>query len=211
MTAIATQPAKRPTSFLWLIMVIGASGVGLASARYLAGGALMIPPPLKPNFLDHPAVFYVHIAAASVALLIGPHQFLARPRARGAALHRSLGKAYVGAVVIGGVAAFIIAPGSNGGPPAAAGFIALASLWWLTTAAAVRAILRGDRAAHRRWIYRSYALTLAGVTLRLYLPLAILGPFGFSPAYAAIAWLCWAPNLVVAEALLARRGTPARG
>lgn len=210
MTGSTARTTTSLPSFAWLLMVVAASGVALASGRYLAGGALMIPPPLKPNFLDHPAAFYVHIAAASGALLIGPHQFLARPRARGATLHRSLGKAYVCAVVIGGAAAFAIAPGSNGGPAAAAGFIALAGLWWLTTGAAVRAIVRGDRAAHRRWMYRSYALTLAGVTLRLYLPLAIFGTVGFSSAYAAIAWLCWAPNLLVAEALLARRGNPAR-
>jgi uncharacterized membrane protein YozB (DUF420 family) len=69
----------------------------------------------------------------------------------------------------------------------------------------VFAITRGDRAAHRRWMYRSYALTFAGVTLRLYLPVAIFGPYGFAAAYAVIAWLCWAPNLFVAEWLLGRR------
>ena len=203
MTVAATIARKRPApSLSWLLMVVGATGVGLISARYLAGGAAMIPPPLKPNFLDHPIGSYIHITAASVALLIGPYQFLARPRARGAAPHRALGKVYVGAVAVGGAAAVAIAPGSNGGPVAAAGFLTLAALWWLTTGAAVRAILRGDRVAHRRWMYRSYALTFAGVTLRLYLPLAVLGPFGFSAAYAAIAWLCWLPNLAAAEFLL---------
>ena len=153
-------------SIPWLVMVAGATVVGFASARYLLGGAAMAPLPLKPNLLDHPAAFYVHIAAASVALLIGPYQFLKRFRVRGAKVHRAMGCVYAGAVAIGGAAAFVIAPGSNGGPVAAAGFLTLAVLWWSTTGAAVAAILRGDRVAHRRWMYRSYALTLAGVTLR---------------------------------------------
>ena len=188
-------------------MVVAATLIGLASARYLAGLSTA-PPPLKPNMLRHPLGFYVHISAATIALLIGPYQFLSTPRRRGAALHRAMGVIYATVVAIGGAAALVVAPSSNGGPVAAAGFITLALLWWITTGAAVRAILRGDRAAHRRWMYRSYALTLAGVTLRLYLPVAIFGPWGFSAPYAVIAWLCWAPNLAAAE-VLCRRGAAA--
>jgi uncharacterized membrane protein len=206
-TAAFRRPGRPLPTFGWWLMVAGATAVGLASARYVAGGATMAPPPLKPNFLDHPAGFYVHIGAASVALLIGPYQFLARPRRSGARFHRAMGFIYATAVAIGGAAAFTIAPTSNGGPIAAAGFLTLAALWWLTTGAAVAAILRGDRASHGRWMYRSYALTLAGVALRLYLPVAIFGPFGFTAAYAAIAWLCWVPNLMIAE-LLSRRARP---
>ena len=52
---------------------------------------------------------------------------------------------------------------------------------------------------------RSYALTLAGVTLRLDVPAALLGPFAFSTAYAAIAWLCWVPNLLIAWRMTSSR------
>lgn len=46
---------------------------------------------------------------------------------------------------------------------------------------------------------RNVALTFAAVTLRLYLgPLMALG-VPFELAYPAVAWLCWVPNLVVAE------------
>ena len=195
----------RSQSWGWAIMVILASLTALASARYVMGGATMIPPPLKPNFLGHSLYFYVHISAASVALLIGPWQFFGPLRRRFRAVHRGLGALYVAACGIGGLAAFPIALGSNGGPVAAAGFTALAGLWLLTTGQAVSAIARGDVQAHRRWMIRSFALTLAGVTLRLYLPVALAGPFAFSAAYAVIAWLCWAPNLLAAERFVARR------
>ena len=205
MSVAATAPIKQPGSsggwrgFGWLIMVVLASLVALASTRYLAGGAMMIPPPLKPNFLGHSTAFYIHIGSASVALLIGPWQFLKGWRTAHPRVHRTTGAIYVTACLVGGVAAFPMAVGSNGGPVAAAGFLALASLWLFTTARALAAILGGDVAAHRRWMVRSYALTLAGVTLRLYLPLALMGFTSFHAAYAAIAWLCWVPNLLVAD------------
>ena len=39
----------------------------------------------------------------------------------------------------------------------------------------------------------------AAVTLRLYLPLGFLSGLRFENFYPAVAWLCWVPNLVVAE------------
>jgi hypothetical protein len=60
----------------------------------------------------------------------------------------------------------------------------------------------GDYVSHRAWMIRSYALCLAAVTLRLYLPLFGLAGLPFEVAYPAIAWLCWVPNLVVAEWLV---------
>lgn len=192
----------------WLVVIILASATSLASARYLAGAGLMIPPPLKANYLGHPLGFDLHIGAGSLALLIGGWQFLPGFRRARRGLHRLIGGLYVACCTLGGLAALIIAPGTNGGPVAAAGFMTLAVLWLATTWRALAAILTGDVAVHRRWIYRSFALTLAGVTLRLYLPIALLGPFGFSAAYAAIAWLCWVPNLLLADPVAewARRG-----
>ena len=61
-------------------------------------------------------------------------------------------------------------------------------------------IRAGDVTRHRQWMVRSYALTLAAVTLRIQLPFyqAVLG-LSFDDAYAIVAWFCWIPNLVVAE------------
>ena len=73
------------------------------------------------------------------------------------------------------------------------------------TVTAVVRIRQGDRAAHRRWMIRSFALTLAAVTLRLYLPASLAAGLPFETAYPAIAWLCWVPNLIVAEVVVLRR------
>ena len=84
---------------------------------------------------------------------------------------------------------------------AIAGFAALAVCWLHTAIRALVAILAGDVVAHRRWMVRNFALTFAAVTLRLYLPAAMVSGVPFEAAYPAIAWLCWVPNLLAAEAL----------
>jgi hypothetical protein len=58
---------------------------------------------------------------------------------------------------------------------------------------------------HRAWMIRSFALTFAAVTLRLYLPLAALLSINFVDAYRAISFLAWLPNLLVVEIYLRSR------
>ena len=53
-----------------------------------------------------------------------------------------------------------------------------------------------------------YALTLAAVTLRVYLPASMALGLDFDRAYAAIAWLCWVPNLLAAQWLIGRWERP---
>jgi Predicted membrane protein (DUF2306) len=54
-------------------------------------------------------------------------------------------------------------------------------------------------------MYRSYALTLAAVALRIYMPLSFALGIGFEDAYQVVSWLCWVPNLVFVEAWLLPR------
>ena len=58
---------------------------------------------------------------------------------------------------------------------------------------------------------RNFALTLAAVTLRNYMPLMLLafGP-SFRQSYVTVSWLCWVPNLLVAEWLVRRPQGQAR-
>lgn len=86
-----------------------------------------------------------------------------------------------------------------GGLAAKLGFACLALLWLYTGFQAFRAIRRGAVVEHRRWAVRNVSLTLAAVTLRIYLPLSIAAGIPFALAYPFIAWLCWVPNLLVAE------------
>jgi hypothetical protein len=74
------------------------------------------------------------------------------------------------------------------------------------------AAMRKDFVAHERWMIRSFALTFGAVTLRIYLPLAIIQNQGEFPldAYRIIAWAAWVPNLIVAELFIATLRKPKR-
>src|ERR1043166_3009348 len=148
------------------------------------------PPFLQQRFLNMPLAAGFHLAASAVALAIGPLQHNSRIRGGFLNLHRWLGRAYVIAVILGGSAALALATVSQGGLPAHMGFGALAVLWLCATAVAYRQVRRGDQVSHRRWMIRSYALTFAAVTLRIYLPVSVAVGLPFEPAYQTIAWLC---------------------
>src|SRR5438874_8562924 len=166
---------------------------------------MMRAPFLEQRFMTMPLAVTLHLAGAAVALVVGPLQHNSRLRDRFLEMHRWTGRTYVLAVLFGGAAALSVATISDGGVPAHAGFGLLAVLWLLATGQAYRYIRAGDQDSHRRWMIRSYALTFAAVTLRIYLPLRQVVGIPFEPAYQTIAWLCWVPNLIVAEWLFLRR------
>jgi hypothetical protein len=147
--------------------------------------------------------FYLHILPGGLALLIGWPQFVKKFRKERIGLHRSIGKVYVLAILISGLAGLYLAVYANGGPVAKWGFGGLAAGWLLTTGLAYLRVREKKIAEHQMWMIRSYALCLAAVTLRLWLPL-FTGFFKmeFLPAYRIIAWLCWVPNLLFAEWLI---------
>lgn len=163
------------------------------------------------------AAFYAHIVAGGLALVVGPFQFWRGLRDRHRSVHRWIGRGYLAAVAIAGVAGLVIAPFSEAGLAGLVGFGTLAVLWLATTWRAYRAIRSGDVANHRAWMMRNFALTYAAVTLRLWLGLllglqALPGGFdfdaAFANAYGVVPFLAWLPNLVVAEWLIRRRGLP---
>jgi uncharacterized membrane protein len=172
---------------------------------------LLAMPDLRPSFLrariaDAPLAVFGHIAASALALALGPFQLSTRLRARRVRLHRWLGRIYIMSVIVGGVSAIALATMSMGGVPAHVGFGLLGSLWVLTATLAYQRIKVYDIADHRRWMIRSYSLAFAAVTLRIYLPLAVsVMRIPFDQAYPAIAWLCWVPNLIVADWVFLRR------
>lgn len=195
---------------LWVGIAALSVAIALFSYRYLLGpnhGGGLVPEQIAANAFFRPFLF-LHVAGAATALLVGPWQFVAAIRARRPALHRWLGRIYAVGCLVGGASGLPIAVGSSAGPVASVGFALLSLGWLVTTGLGWRAAWQRDFAAHRAWMIRSFALTLAAVTLRLYLPLVPLLPIDFLDGYRAISFLCWIPNLLVAELWL-RRGAPA--
>ena len=81
----------------------------------------------------------------------------------------------------------------------------LALLWLFPGLMAYLAIRRRDIERHRRWMIRNFSLTFAAVTLRIYIPLSFVAGVPFEDSYPLIAWLCWVPNLLVAEWVIKNR------
>jgi len=189
--------------FGWGLM----TALALIIAAY-AIALLFVPamraPFLQQRFLTMPLAAYLHLGGSGVALAVGAFQLNARLRSRFINVHRWMGRTYVICVLLGGVAALGLATMSQAGLPTHVGFGLLAVLWLFATGTAYRRIRAGDQASHRRWMIRSYALTFAAVTLRIYLPLSQVVGISFDAAYQTISWLCWVPNLVVAEWLILR-------
>jgi uncharacterized membrane protein len=164
-----------------------------------------------------PFWLYLHIAGSALALLIGPFQFIRGLCDKRPAVHRWLGRVYLGGVLVGGLGGLIIAQGTAAGMTGRFGFSLLALLWWYTGWQAYTNIRAGRTEAHREWMIRDFALTFAAVTLRLYIGIglgALAGGIGtvyadfdalFMDVYRTVPWLCWVPNLLVAEAIITRR------
>jgi uncharacterized membrane protein len=198
------------------IALLYALSFGVVAYAAIAYGVLplgaLVNPDMQAAYHAHSLGLYTHIAGAIVALALGPLQFSARLRARRTALHRWIGRTYLMGVAFGGLAGLYMAFFAYGGSIARMGFAALALGWLYTGVQGYGAIRRRAIDEHRAWMIRNFALTFAAVTLRMYLPLSAVVGIDFDVAYPAIAWLCWVPNLIVAErvfnAQLGKRAAP---
>lgn len=189
-------------SLFWALCLL----VALVSYRILLLGMEAGFPDMRPHFA-HPPIFWTHVLAASAALGLMPFQFWQGLRARRHDLHRWIGRAYVLAVLAGGLSGLYMSFFAITGPVAGTGFFLLALAWLGTTGMAYLAARKRDFDSHRRWMIRSAALTFAAVTLRLYLALSMVAGLPFDLSYTVIAWACWVPNLIAVE--LWRRGRTA--
>ncbi len=190
--------------------VLSALSIAVAAYAFIAYAVwpvgTVLHPDVQPSFAAQPAVvLYAHVFAAAVAPLVGPWQFSSRLRARWPALHRSLGLVYLGVgVLIGGASGAVLALRAYGGPWSRAGFLSLALAWLASGVMAWLEIRRGHVEAHRRWMMRNFALTLAAVSLRIGLPLLVASGVPMPVAYLLMAWLCWVPQAVWIEWRMAR-------
>jgi uncharacterized membrane protein len=190
----------RRTSFTAVLLLSFAVAAYAVATYSLGPGAERLHPQMRAAFESHPIGIKTHIFASALALLLGPLQFSTRLRLKQPKLHRWLGRVYLGlAVAVGGAAGLYMSQYAFGGLLAKFGFAGLAVAWLFTGARAFMAARNRDFASHRRWMIRNFALTFAAVTLRLYLPPVFIFGLPFATSYAFIAWLCWVPNLLVAE------------
>ena len=163
----------------------------------------------QTEVLSHPeylSFFYIHVYSSILVLLTG---FLAiiRINFNKIKLHQYAGKAYVFVIL------FLAAPTgiymgffANGGFFSKISFVILGAVWWFSTFKAYQLIRQKSYKAHQHWMWRSYALTISAITLRLW-KWVIVYFFHPSPmdVYQIVAWLGWIPNILLIELLIRKK------
>src|SRR5690349_2105261 len=195
----------------WVFLLLMATMPVLVSLDYLTLDPDNFPfTQQKAVYTAHMTMLITHIIASMLAILIGPFQYLPGLRkGRWLKVHRWLGRTYLLSVLFGGLSGLYMAQFAHGGIITELGFGTLAVLWLYSGTRAYRHIRNKDLEAHRQWMIRNYALTFAGVMLRVWVPLSVGMGADFTTAYIIIGWACWVPNLFVAEWII-RRTRPAR-
>ena len=184
----------------WAVMLLLAALVSLMVSRYLSLDPDVYFPEQKAVYMAHITMLMVHIVGAMLAILVGPFQFLPGIRkGRWLKVHRWLGRTYLLSILFGGLGGLYMAQFAYGGTISRLGFGTLAILWLYSGYRAYKHIRNKEIEQHRQWMIRNYALTFAGVMLRVWAPISGAVGIDFLMAYRAIAWLCWVPNLLVAQ------------
>src|SRR5258708_569552 len=197
----------------WILFAFFAIETGLYPLIYYFvdmhnKGLLQTKPMELVNSTVWHTLFYIHITFGGIALLTGWTQFSKRLRIKYLNAHRLVGKAYVIAILLSSCAALYIAFFASGGIICVLGFGSLATIWLISVVKAYTSIRRFDIIQHENWMIRNYALTFAAVTLRIWLPMMqFLIHLDFNTAYRIVSWLCWIPNLIIAEIIINRQRT----
>lgn len=182
-----------------IIVIMLSILIALPSYRFLVLEMSVAFQGMNYHIEQRTLAFILHITAAPIALIIGGIQFISSLRSRHPTIHRILGRIYVFAVLIGGISGLLLAYGNENGDLARLGFGLLSIAWLISTAFALHHAIARRISEHRKWMVRSFALTFAGVTLRLYLAIFFIAGFQYSEAVVYLAWICWVPNLLFVQ------------
>lgn len=218
-TAARRRDLLRPRR-VWLMLLVAVVAGAVMAAPYVLLD-------VDSSRLDvdgglHYSLLAVHVFTAMVALVLGPLQFVPAIRAR-RRWHRRIGRAYLLVGVLPAALTAIPVALLSGRIITQVGLVVPAIGWLVTAGLALRAIRRGDVAAHRAWMTRNYALTFLAVTARIVVPLLLLtllatGSVAPADAPAVVTSLIpvgqvlgWTINLIVAEVLIRRRSSMIAG
>lgn len=153
---------------------------------------------------DFQVGFYVHILSSWWVMGIGLFQFIPSFVKKYRRTHQTLGKVYVFSILfLAAPSGFVLALYANGGLPAKVGFSLQCLVWWLTTLVAWYEIRKNQWQRHIEWMMRSYAVTLAAMSLRVgsYVMVYFLSTKPIE-TYLTVTWASWVVNLIIAEVLI---------
>lgn len=170
----------------------------------------------SPYFWPRRAGMIPHVFGGLVAISAGLAQIWLGLTHRTGKLHKVLGKVYASGVLVGVFGGFYLAftiPGNRFAYQSGLFFLCVA--WALTTGMALWSIRNRRFDQHRDWMLRSYVVTFAFVTFRLFADwmnsLSATNPaFRDGQIEAVMGWACWAVPLLIAEPLIQLRAVKRR-
>ncbi|MGP4018893.1 DUF2306 domain-containing protein [Saccharopolyspora sp. 5N708] len=226
----ATQPVEaagtaRPAPRWWRrpwvgpLALVAVTFVVLSIPPYITLDPALSRVPQPEGFPAHYPLLVAHVLFASVAILTCCFQVWPAFRRRYPVAHRRLGRVYVvGGVLPAAVMAAVIGAVSPFGPVAQMSNVLLAVVWFGCTVAGWRAGRQRRFGDHRKWMIRSFVLTISTVTNRVWGVVwgVVLGPqlattFDGNEGYllattaGLTTWLGWVIPLLIAQWWLERR------
>ncbi len=213
-TAWWRRPWVLPLAVVCLTFIV------ISVPRYLTFDKSQSLIPQPGNLTWHYPLLVAHVLFGTTAMVTCCLQVWPWLRRRYPAVHRWSGRLYVFAGVLpSGVLAGTIGAVSPSGMSARLSDVILATLWIACTLTGLRMILQGRQADHRRWMVRSFALTMSIVVSRVlgqiyrhtFLPMPTNGNIAdltvWGQTLAGMAsWPGWILPLLVAEYWLVERG-----
>lgn len=188
----------------WLIITFFAMVLFYITAQYLSFrpdiNFLLVKQDLIFDAVWRPT-FYIHVISGMIVILIGPFQFLPKLRNSYLAIHKKLGKIYAyGILGFAAPTGLIMAFYAEGGMWSTLAFLVMSLLWFYTTIMAILTVKKKKIIEHKKWMFRSYALSFAAVTLRILVPVMSLSN-NLSEEFIIVstAWLSWGINLIIIE------------
>ncbi|KQR95707.1 hypothetical protein ASG01_05460 [Chryseobacterium sp. Leaf180] len=185
--------------FFWLMLKITSEYIPAEKSV----GFLMIKQTEVETRPEYLYLFYIHVYTAIFVLLMGFLSVLRKDFGI-KSFHKNTGKIYIFIIL------FLAAPSgvymgvfANGGFWSKAAFIILGILWWILTFKAYQLARAGKYREHKIWMWRSFALTVSAITLRMW-KVIIVYLFHPNPmdVYQIVAWLGWLPNFLLIEYLI---------
>lgn len=188
--------------FFWLMLKITLEYIPLKNNVSF----LMIKQTEVTERTEYLYFFYTHVYTSIFVLLTG---FLAILRKDFGLknFHKNAGKVYIFLILLfaapSGIYMGIFA---NGGFLSKLSFVILGCLWWFSTYKAFSLAKQHKFKQHKQWMWRSFALTLSAITLRMW-KVIIVYLFHPNPmdVYQIIAWLGWIPNVILIEYLILKK------